>query len=125
MFISGTSCDATSTEPPTNQPTTPCLTYTTGGNGKGAFCQFPFRYKGRAYYECTRIDNKKPWCSTTSDYDTNEVWGVCSGNFKTATCLVLLVSIQLCQAFFAFKFVLLCVNMYWSPGDANMAVVVK
>ena len=79
-FISATSCDATSTLAPTNQPSTPCLTYTTGGNAKGAFCQFPYRYKGRAYYECTRRDNRKLWCSTTADYDNDLLWGVCSGN---------------------------------------------
>ena len=80
VFISATSCDATSTLAPTTQPSTPCLTYTTGGNAKGAFCQFPFRYKGRAYYECTRRDNRKSWCSTTPDYDTDQTWGVCSGS---------------------------------------------
>ena len=78
-LLLGTSCDATSTVASTIEPTTPCLTYTTGGNAQGAFCQFPFRYKGRAYYECIRVDNKKPWCSTTADYDTEKLWGVCAG----------------------------------------------
>ena len=79
-----TSCDVTSTVAPTNQPSTPCLTYTTGGNAKGAFCQFPFQYEGKAYYECTRRDNRKPWCATTADYDTDQLWGVCSGNYCCA-----------------------------------------
>ena len=55
------------------------MTYTVAGNAKGAFCQFPFRYKGVAYYECTRIDNRKLWCSTTPDYDADKLWGVCAG----------------------------------------------
>lgn len=94
VFIAiGTSCDPTTTVATTIEPTTPCLTYTVAGNANGAFCQFPFRYKGTLYYECTRIDNKKLWCSTTSDYDIDEQWGVCSGNsqddFYLVTCNVI------------------------------------
>jgi hypothetical protein len=79
QFFPGTSCDETSTTAPATVPSTACLTYTVAGNANGAFCQFPFRYKGTMYYECTRIDNKRPWCSTTADYDVEKRWGVCSG----------------------------------------------
>lgn len=78
-FKTATSCDPTTTAATTIEPTTPCLTYTVGGNAKGAFCQFPFWYKGRAYYECTRMDNPKLWCSTTTNYDVDNKWGVCAG----------------------------------------------
>merc|ERR550517_2409559 len=38
---------------------TPCTT--TGG----ATCQFPFRYNGVVYTECTTVDQAGPWCSTS------------------------------------------------------------
>ena len=81
MFSAATSCDPKTTTVSTVEPTTPCLTYTTGGNGGGAFCKFPFIYKGRTYYECTIADNPKLWCSTTDNYDIDELWGRCAGNF--------------------------------------------
>ena len=76
---SATSCDPVTTAVSTSEPTTTCLTYTTGGNGDGAFCKFPFVYKGQTYYDCTLADNKKPWCSTTDNYDRDQLWGRCAG----------------------------------------------
>ena len=76
FLFKGTSCDVT-----TPEPTTPCLTYTVAGNANGAFCQFPFRYKGVTYYQCTRIDNQRDWCATTANYDIDKLWGVCAGQY--------------------------------------------
>ena len=86
QFVSSaTSCDPVTTAVSTSEPTTPCLTYTTGGNGGGAFCKFPFIYKGRTYYECTIADNPKLWCATTDNYDIDELWGRCAGNITEIT----------------------------------------
>ena len=79
MILTGTSCDPTTTAGTTLVPKTPCLTYTVAGNANGAFCNFPFRYKDVLYYECTLVDNKRPWCSTTPNFDIENLWGVCSG----------------------------------------------
>jgi integrin beta 3 len=80
-LLTETSCDSTTSPATTIIPSTPCLTYTVAGNAKGAFCQFPFRYKGNLYYECTTIDEKqrKLWCATTANYDIDKQWGQCAG----------------------------------------------
>ena len=76
-------CDSTTspfTTPSTSQVTTPCATFTKGGNANNAMCVFPFIYKGTTYYKCTTINNgDTPWCATTSSYDADEQWGNCAG----------------------------------------------
>ena len=65
-----------------NAPSTPCETYTTGGTANGATCQFPFIYKDALYYQCTGIDHKgRSWCSTTYNFDIDQLWGNCAGNY--------------------------------------------
>ena len=47
------------------------------GTGKGAFCVFPFKYKGKIYNSCTKEDHNQLWCATTNDYDKDKRWGNC------------------------------------------------
>eukprot|EP00795_Rhopilema_esculentum_P012586 gene12586-3287_t len=50
---------------------------TFGGNAGGAKCVFPFRYKGKMYSACTKVNHNKPWCATTANYDKDRKWGNC------------------------------------------------
>jgi hypothetical protein len=57
-----------------------CQQPTHGGTGGGACCKFPFTYKGKEYRHCTTAGFKNHavlWCATTSDYDTDKLWGHC------------------------------------------------
>lgn len=54
----------------------------TGGNGGGAACNFPFNYNGRMHYQCTHEvlgsnPTSKRWCCTNEDCDQNLKWGYC------------------------------------------------
>ncbi|KAI0208449.1 hypothetical protein LSAT2_006876 [Lamellibrachia satsuma] len=51
---------------------------TTGGNSGGAMCVFPFIYHTRQYSDCTKINNKVPWCATKPNYDEKKKWGNCA-----------------------------------------------
>ncbi|XP_064636471.1 IgGFc-binding protein-like [Lineus longissimus] len=51
---------------------------TTGGTGEGAPCAFPFYYGGKAFYTCTEAGSiGKPWCSVTTHYKTDQMFGYC------------------------------------------------
>ncbi|EMP38729.1 Integrin beta-6, partial [Chelonia mydas] len=52
-------------------------TYTLLGNSLGFPCIFPFKYKNKWYYECTRESREFYWCATTSQYERDEKWGFC------------------------------------------------
>uniref|UniRef100_A0A8C9R027 Fibronectin type-II domain-containing protein n=1 Tax=Scleropages formosus TaxID=113540 RepID=A0A8C9R027_SCLFO len=43
---------------------------------------FPFKYNGKLYFLCTSVDSKheRLWCSLTSGYDQDRLWGYCLGN---------------------------------------------
>ncbi|KAI0239697.1 hypothetical protein LSAT2_009557 [Lamellibrachia satsuma] len=49
----------------------------TGGNGNGAPCVFPFIYRASEHNDCTRAGLKKLWCATTANYDKDMKWGYC------------------------------------------------
>lgn len=53
--------------------------FTIGGNAFGGPCQFPFKFVGKWYAECTtdgRSDGEL-WCATERDYDNSSKWGFC------------------------------------------------
>ncbi|XP_039605446.1 epididymal sperm-binding protein 1-like isoform X2 [Polypterus senegalus] len=51
---------------------------TFGGNADWPYCVFPFIYKGVTYNSCTKVDSEKEWCSITSNYDDEKLWGYCA-----------------------------------------------
>ncbi|KAL1270321.1 hypothetical protein QQF64_032610 [Cirrhinus molitorella] len=53
--------------------------YTIGGNSLGKPCYFPFKFGGKWYTDCTADGRKdrRLWCSTVKDFDTEEKWGFC------------------------------------------------
>ncbi|XP_072330656.1 secretory phospholipase A2 receptor [Scyliorhinus torazame] len=53
--------------------------HTVLGNSRGMPCALPFKYNNKWYHECTDEgrEDKLLWCSTTSSYDVDEIWGFC------------------------------------------------
>ncbi|CAM5123236.1 unnamed protein product [Natator depressus] len=49
-------------------------------------CTFPFKYKGKSYSACTRdgSTDKRLWCATTSDYDKDGKWKLCTQKVSPA-----------------------------------------
>lgn len=54
---------------------------THGGTSMGACCIFPFIYRGSPQHRCTRAERGYRWCSSTSDYDKDKLWGFCAACF--------------------------------------------
>ena len=92
LCLSGTVCETTTVVQPTSTSpstagSTPCSTFTNGGTANGAMCVFPFTYQGQAYYECVLLNSQALWCATSANYDTDVLWGYCTGMF-TIKCSV-------------------------------------
>lgn len=64
-----------------------CYVPTVDGNANGAICVLPFIYQGMVYYECTLVDREFRWCSTTANYDADELWGYCEGMSLQKECI--------------------------------------
>ncbi|XP_058500083.1 macrophage mannose receptor 1 [Solea solea] len=53
--------------------------FTLGGNTFGGPCQFPFKFSGKWYADCTKEGRPdgQLWCGTETDYDKTKKWGFC------------------------------------------------
>ncbi|XP_021096156.1 macrophage mannose receptor 1 isoform X3 [Heterocephalus glaber] len=53
--------------------------YTLLGNANGAPCAFPFKFENKWYADCTNAGRSDGWlwCGTTTDYDSNKLFGFC------------------------------------------------
>ncbi|XP_072010312.1 macrophage mannose receptor 1-like isoform X1 [Engystomops pustulosus] len=53
--------------------------FTLQGNSNGQPCKFPFKYINKVYVDCAKSGKYKGiyWCSTTSDYDKDQLYGYC------------------------------------------------
>lgn len=62
-------------------------TGTSGGNGNGAPCVFPFIYRGVSYTECITVAAFGPeaFCSVTSNYDVDGLYGYCNASSATTS----------------------------------------
>ncbi|EDO32111.1 predicted protein [Nematostella vectensis] len=59
-----------------------------GGTAGGDCCHFPFIYKSKVYQKCIRDSNGKPWCATTYNFDLDQKWGYCGGNYSS--CIIVM-----------------------------------
>ncbi|CAF3422994.1 unnamed protein product [Rotaria socialis] len=67
---------------------------TTTNNGTRQYCKFPFIYQGNPQSNCLTVDPpipapgegvQEPWCSLTSNFDTDGEWGFCDLRVTDAT----------------------------------------
>lgn len=58
--------------------------YTLLGNANGAPCAFPFKFEKKWYADCTSAGRSDGWlwCGTTTDYDTDKLFGYCPLKFE-------------------------------------------
>ncbi|XP_023561199.1 macrophage mannose receptor 1 [Octodon degus] len=58
--------------------------YTLLGNANGAPCAFPFKFENKWYADCTSAGRSDGWlwCGTTTDYDSNKLFGFCPMKFE-------------------------------------------
>uniref|UniRef100_A0A8D1P1N3 Macrophage mannose receptor 1 n=1 Tax=Sus scrofa TaxID=9823 RepID=A0A8D1P1N3_PIG len=58
--------------------------YTLLGNSNGATCAFPFKFENKWYADCTTAGRSDGWlwCGTTTDYDTDKLFGYCPLKFE-------------------------------------------
>ncbi|EHH64595.1 macrophage mannose receptor 1 [Macaca nemestrina] len=58
--------------------------YTLLGNANGATCAFPFKFENKWYADCTSAGRSDGWlwCGTTTDYDTDKLFGYCPLKFE-------------------------------------------
>ncbi|XP_011362718.1 macrophage mannose receptor 1 [Pteropus vampyrus] len=58
--------------------------YTLLGNANGATCAFPFKFENKWYADCTSAGRSDGWlwCGTTTDYDTDKLFGFCPLKFE-------------------------------------------
>ena len=66
------------TSPTTAASAAPCYTPTTDGDN----CTFPFIYIGVVYMECITGVDGRDWCSLTTLYDQDRMFGYCLGNYR-------------------------------------------
>ena len=46
---------------------------------KGHCCVFPFVYRGRRQYTCSKRGSRRPWCPIVPGYRRGKAWGYCRG----------------------------------------------
>ncbi|XP_066135196.1 macrophage mannose receptor 1 [Saccopteryx bilineata] len=58
--------------------------YTLEGNANGQPCAFPFKYENKWYADCTSDGSSHGWlwCGTTTDYNTDKLFGYCPLKFQ-------------------------------------------
>nr|XP_048316812.1 macrophage mannose receptor 1 [Myodes glareolus] len=58
--------------------------YSLLGNANGAICAFPFKFENKWYADCTSAGRSDGWlwCGTTTDYDTDKLFGFCPLQFE-------------------------------------------
>ncbi|XP_061769828.1 hepatocyte growth factor activator isoform X2 [Nerophis ophidion] len=44
----------------------------------GKECKFPFRQGGQIHHSCITVIVSRPWCSLTSNFDRDRLWGYCA-----------------------------------------------